>query len=274
MENTKNKIMYSFNKKASSYDQYSLIQKEVAQRLYDRLSSIKIKPMSVLDIGCGTGHLSDMLFRLYPDANIICLDISFNMLQESYKKNGNLSCILSDAENMPFKNKKFDLIVSSFTLHWCDEVDKIFYDIQRFLKNKGLFLFSTVGPSTLQELRTAYLSIDNDEHINTFSDMHLYGDSLVKYGFQDPVMDTEIIVIEYASFRDVLDSLKKTGANTVVGQEPKFISKSSYQKLSKNYPVNKDGNRLPVTYEIIYGIAWKNYDNTNENSGVIPIKKI
>ena len=271
---SKNKIKYSFNTKASSYDEHSIVQKEVTKRLCNRLSTIKITPNNILDIGCGTGYLSNMLSTLFPEAKITCLDISFNMLNESQKKNSDLDLILSDAENMPFKNKKFDLIVSSFTLHWCDEVDKIFYDIQRFLKNKGLFLFSTVGPSTLQELRTAYLSIDNDEHINTFSDMHLYGDSLVKYGFHDPVMDTEIIVIEYASFRDVLDSLKKTGANTVVGQEPKFISKSSYQKLSKNYPINKDGNRLPVTYEIIYGIAWKNYDNTNENSGVIPIKKI
>ena len=102
----------------------------------------------------------------------------------------------------------------------------------------------------------------------------MYGDSLLKHGFHDPVMDTEEIVIEYTSFRDILDSLKKTGANTVIGQESKFISKSSYKKLSENYPTNKANNRLPVTYEIIYGIAWKNHDNTIENTGVIPIKKI
>mgnify|MGYP001189276219 FL=1 len=274
MENTKNKIMYSFNKKASSYDQYSLIQKEVAHRLYDRLSSIKIKPMSVLDIGCGTGHLSDMLFRLYPDANIICLDISFNMLQESYKKNGNLSCILSDAENMPFKNNKFDLIISSFTLHWCDEIEKIFFDTHRFLKDKGLFLFSTVGPNTLDELETAYYqAIDTEKHVNYFSDMHTYGDLLLKFGFHDPVMDTEKIIVEYNTFKDVLDSLKKTGANMVRDSKPGYINKNSYQKLSNAYPTNQN-NRYPVTYEMIYGTAWKNIENTAENTEVIPIKKI
>ena len=86
MENIKNKIMCSFDKKASSYDKYSLIQDEVAQRLCDRLSNITIKPVSILDIGCGTGYLSDMLFKLYPHANITCLDISLNMLEESHKK--------------------------------------------------------------------------------------------------------------------------------------------------------------------------------------------
>ena len=87
-------------------------------------------------------------------------------------------------------------------------------------------------------------------------------------------MDTEKIVIEYESFQDVLNSLKKTGANTVIGQQPKFFNKSSYQQLSENYPINTANNRLPVTYEMIYGIAWKNLPNSIENTGVIPIKKI
>ena len=153
-------------------------------------------------------------------------------------------------------------------------MERIFSDIHRFLKDKGLFLFTTVGPSTLQELRDAYLFVDEEQHINTFSDMHLYGDSLLKHGFHDPVMDIENIVIEYNSFKDVLSSLKKTGANTVIGQEPKFISKSSYNKLAKNYPLNNTNKRLPVTYEMIYGLAWKNNLKSNENIGVIPIKNI
>ena len=85
MENTKNKIICSFDKKASSYDKYSLVQDEVARRLCDRLSNITIKPMNILDIGCGTGYLSDLLFKLYPHANIKCLDISIIILKESKK---------------------------------------------------------------------------------------------------------------------------------------------------------------------------------------------
>ena len=274
MENIKNKIMYSFDKKASSYDKYSFVQKEVARRLCDRLSNITIKPLSILDIGSGTGYLSDMLYKMYPNANITCLDISFNMLKESNKKNADLNNILSDAENMPFKNNKFDLIISSFTFHWCSEIEKIFFDIHRFLKDKGLFLFTTVGPNTLEELETAYSeAIDAEKHINYFSDMHTYGDSLLKLGFQDPVMDMEKIIIEYNTFKDVLDSLKKTGANTVMASKPSYVSKNSYQKLSRAYPTNKN-NRFPVTYEMIYGIAWKNLGNSDENTGVIPIKKI
>tara|TARA_B100001564_G_C20525373_1_gene617122 strand:- start:36 stop:860 length:825 start_codon:yes stop_codon:yes gene_type:complete len=274
MDKYKNKIKCSFNNKAYSYDEYALVQIEVANRIYKRLSTIKIQPKNILDIGSGTGHLSDMLSKLFPKANIICLDISLNMLQESYKKNSRFKCVQSDAENMPFKENQFDLVVSSFTLHWCYNVEKIFFDTYRILRSKGLFLFTTVGPSTLEELKAAYQSIDDKQHINKFSDMHIYGDLLLKYSFQDPVMDLEKIIIEYSSLLDVLDSLKKTGANIVLGQEPLYFKKNIYQKLTANYPVNKDNKRLPVTYEMIYGTAWKDLINSDKNTGVIPIKKI
>ena len=104
--------------------------------------------------------------------------------------------------------------------------------------------------------------------------MHTYGDLLLKFGFQDPVMDMEKIIIEYKTFKDVLDSLRKTGANTVIENIPSYTSKDSYRKLSEAYPTNHSNKRYPVTYEMIYGTAWKNPENTDENTGVIPIKKI
>ena len=72
----------------------------------------------------------------------------------------------------------------------------------------------------------------------------------------------------------ILDSLKKTGANIVRDSNPSYTSKNSYQKLSNAYPTNQSNDRYPVTYEMIYGIAWKNLENTDENTEVIPIKKI
>jgi malonyl-CoA O-methyltransferase len=102
----------------------------------------------------------------------------------------------------------------------------------------------------------------------------MYGDSLLKCGFDDPVMDMEEIIVEYSSFRGVLNSLKKTGANTVIGQEPSYISKKSYIELSNVYPKNDDNGKFPVTYEMIYGMSWKRVKKTNDNPKVIPIKKI
>ena len=274
MENYKKRIRQAFNTKASSYDEYSVAQREVGRRMIERLDLLKFKPSNILDLGSGTGYLAELLLSKFPTSNITCLDLAENMLLECREKIPNSNLIVSDIESMPFKPESFDLIISSFTLHWCEEIEKIFYDVRKSLKNDGIFMFTTVGPNTLRELQKAYTYIDIEQHVNSFTDMHMYGDSLLKCGFDDPVMDMEEIIVEYSSFRGVLNSLKKTGANTVIGQESSYISKKSYIELSNVYPKNEGNGKFPVTYEMIYGMSWKRARKSNDNLGVIPIKKI
>ena len=274
MENYKKSIQQAFNTRASSYDEYSVAQREVGRRMIERLDLLKFKPSNILDLGSGTGYLAELLLSKFPTSNITCLDLAENMLLECREKIPNSNLIVSDIESMPFGPESFDLIISSFTLHWCEEIEKIFYDIRKSLKNDGIFMFTTVGPNTLRELQEAYTYIDIEQHVNSFTDMHMYGDSLLKCGFDDPVMDMEEIIVEYSSFRGVLNSLKKTGANTVIGQEPSYKSKKSYIELSNVYPKNDDNCKFPVTYEMIYGMSWKRVKKTNDNPKVIPIKKI
>jgi malonyl-CoA O-methyltransferase len=134
-------------------------------------------------------------------------------------------------------------------------------------------MFTTVGPDTLKELRDAYKVIDSYEHINTFDDMHTYGDILLSSGFHDPVMDVERLIIEYKNFNEVLQSLRKTGANTVIYNESKFTTKKSLKNLENHYKKSNKNGLFPVTYEMIYGIAWKKGTQNSKNSEVvIPIK--
>jgi len=274
MANYKKRIQQAFNMKASSYDEYSVAQREVGRRMIERLDLLKFKPLNILDLGSGTGYLAELLLDKFPESNVTCLDLAENMLLKCREKAPNLNLIISDIENMPFRPASFDLIISSFTLHWCEEIEKIFYDVRKSLKGDGIFMFTTVGPNTLRELQEAYTYIDIEQHVNSFTDMHMYGDSLLKCGFDDPVMDVEEIIVEYSSFKGVLNSLKKTGANTVIGQEPSYISKKSYIELSNVYPKNNDNDKFPVTYEMIYGMSWNRVKKNIDNTGVIPIKKI
>ena len=275
MKNYKKKIAKSFNSRSSTYEEYSLVQNEVSHRMIERLKLMKFKPKTILDLGSGTGYLSNILKKIFPDTNITCLDISLEMLLQCRKKNADFNLVVADAENMPFQDDVFDLVISSFTLHWCEEIDKIFSDVHRYLKNNGVFMFTTVGPNTLIELNNAYANIDDEQHVNSFTDMHIYGDSLLKCNFHDPVMDVENLIIEYSSFANILKSLRKTGANTVIGQQSSYMTKKSYKKLASSYKKNEDNGRFPVSYEMIYGISWKNIeDNPNKNTDVINIKKI
>tara|TARA_B100001029_G_scaffold122950_1_gene102293 strand:+ start:727 stop:1557 length:831 start_codon:yes stop_codon:yes gene_type:complete len=274
-EKYRKKIARSFDSKSKFYDNYSIVQKEIARRMIGRLSLTKINPLNILDLGSGTGYLASLIAEKYPSASVTCLDISEKMILECKKKNNNFKLVISDIEKLPFNYSSFDLVVSSFTLHWCEEIDKIFFDIFKILKDNGLFMFTTVGPSTLKELQEAYANVDDNQHINSFTDLHLYGDSLLNNKFQDPVMDMEEVVVEYRTFHDVLDSLRKTGANTLIGTSKPYTKKSDYIRLLNSYPINKKNKLYPVTYEMIYGFSWKNHNQKeSNNTKVIPIKKI
>ena len=274
MDNYKKRIRESFNRRADTYDNYAIIQKEVAGRIFDRLSGIKIKPKSILDLGCGTGSLTQKISALYPDAKIVPLDFSEEMLRICRSKVSKVNPICADIENIPIIESRFDLIISSLTFHWATDLYSTFLKIHELLKDDGCFLFSSIGPDTLLELREVLSKIDKQDRVNRFIDMHHYGDALLKIGFSDPVVDNEKIIVEYQSFSDVLKSLKKIGANTVEKIADKKLTRTDYQSALDGYSMNENSN-YPVTYEVLYGLAWKKTpSNPKINEDVIPIQPI
>jgi len=79
------------------------------------LSKIKeLKPESILEIGCGFGRNINFLIKNGIEAEkIIGVDISSKMIDKAkeYLKKGTVRLIVADANNLPFKNKEFDLVL-------------------------------------------------------------------------------------------------------------------------------------------------------------------
>ena len=142
----------SFSKRASSYDSQSFVQDDVNNRLLDRLNLIKHYKKDILEIGSGTGCLSQKLKQTYPSINLTSMDLSHEMLLIHKNKNPHAKCINAKAEYPPFKHEVFDTILSSLTLHWCEIDDSMFKKYHSLLKPEGLFLFSVAGPDTFKEL--------------------------------------------------------------------------------------------------------------------------
>ena len=76
MANYKKRIQQAFNMKASSYDEYSVAQREVGRRMIERLDLLKFKPLNILDLGSGTGYLAELLLDKFPESNVTCLDLA------------------------------------------------------------------------------------------------------------------------------------------------------------------------------------------------------
>ncbi len=126
------------------------------------------------------------------------------------------------------------------------------------MKPDGVLVFTTFGPDTLKELRQAFTHADNYQHVNQFMDMHDIGDLLVHSGFATPVMDMEYITLTYDDVESVMHDLKTIGAHNVSrGRRQGLMGKTAWQKAIAQYETLRQNGKLPATYEIIYGHAWK-----------------
>jgi malonyl-CoA O-methyltransferase len=258
-------IKQAFNQAAASYDDAAVLQREVANRLNERLDYIKINPELILEIGSGTGYHTQLLTKRYPKSNVMSLDIAHAMLVSARGKTSWLQRIrkkqhwlCADAEQLPLIDNSVDMITSNLTLQWCSNLDQTFSDFYRCLKPGGLIMFTTFGPDTLKELRASWRQVDNYNHVNAFLDMHDVGDALLRNGFSDPVMDAENITLTYKEVMKLMRELKAIGAhNVTLGRQRGLTGKDKLKKLFSAYEQFRSGGVLPCTYEIVYGHAWK-----------------
>jgi malonyl-CoA O-methyltransferase len=263
----KKQVRRAFSRAAQDYDAAAVLQREVCTRMLERLDYIKLQPSRVLDVGSGTGWGTRQLGERYPKAEITALDIAIGMLQTARGTSGwwkklfagkRESFLCADVEALPIASASVDMVWSNLALQWCNDLPATFVELQRVLRVEGMLMFSSFGVDTLQELRSAFHGVDGYSHLSRFADMHDVGDMLVAAGFADPVMEMERITLTYDDVRAVMQDLKSIGAhNATAGRAPGMMGKAAWQRVTENYEKLRRDGKLPATFEIIYGHAWK-----------------
>jgi malonyl-CoA O-methyltransferase len=263
----KKQVRRAFSRAAQNYDAAAVLQREVCIRMLEKLDCIKQKPARILDVGSGTGWGTRQLSERYATAEVTALDIAMGMLQNArgtsswWKKlfagkRENFVC--ADVEALPLAANSIDMVWSNLALQWCNDLPATFVELHRVLQNEGLLMFSSFGVDTLQELRVAFKDVDGYSHVNRFTDLHDVGDMLVAAGFADPVMEMERLTLTYDDVRAVMQDLKSIGANNATaGRGTGMMGKAAWQRVIQNYETLRRDGKLPATFEIIYGHAWK-----------------
>lgn len=265
----KRAVRRAFDRAAKSYDSAAVLQREIGQRMLERLSLFRLDPRYVLDAGSGTGQTTAALARRYPRADILELDLAPMMLRQSQKARrswfhrlpgrGRRFYVCADNERLPLRAECVDLLWSNLAFQWASGFDALFREANRVIRSDGLLLFSTFGPDTLRELRSAFAAADDAVHVNRFVDMHDIGDLLIQSGFADPVMDMELITMTYADPRELMRELKSIGARNVnVGRRRSLMGRHKFAEAIEHYENLRDAEgRIPATFEVVYGHAWK-----------------
>jgi malonyl-CoA O-methyltransferase len=286
----KQQVRRSFERAAQSYDQVAILQREVGLRMQERLDLIKLKPLRVLDAGCGTGYALSFLRQRYPQAQLLALDIAASMLQKACAPPAERSLVdwwqslfrvlpepvCADIEHLPFSGGVIDLVWSNLCLQWANDLDQALREAYRCLSPGGLLMFSTMGPDTLKELRQAFSAVDGHAHVNRFIDLHDVGDSLVRCGFADPVMDMETLTLTYAELKDLMKDLKALGAhNALRVRHPGLMGRGRWEALIQAYESSRYEGKLPASFEVVYGHAWKPMPRLSPSGKpVIPIQPL
>ncbi len=256
-----------FARVAERYGDGDFLVREIDGRMQARLDYVTLQPRRVLDLGCSRGGSFAGLTARYPQAELLGLDAVPAMLAAG---RGNRpgwqrwlglgkrepQRIAADAGHLPLAAKSIDLVWSNLLLHWLDDPLPALAEAHRVLDVGGLLMFSTLGPDSLRELRAAFA--DGYAHTQRFIDMHDLGDMLVGCGFADPVMDMEVLTLTYDDLDAMFAELRAAGSSCAMkarrhgltGPRAWAAGRAAYEAM------RRDG-KLPATFEVVYGHAWK-----------------
>jgi malonyl-CoA O-methyltransferase len=267
----------AFERAALRYDSAAVLQREVGERLLERLQLVRLVPTRVLDLGCGTGVATARLLAQYPDATVLALDFALPMLHLAGRRGRwwrRPRCLCADVEHLPLTDVSIDLVFSNLTLQWCNDLPGTFRELGRVLRPGGLLLFSTLGPDTLRELRASWSAADGHSHVSPFTDLHDIGDLLLHTGFADPVMDAEWLTLTYPEVDGLMTDLRLLGAHNVTAERGRGLTgKGRFAAMRSAYEGFRGADgRLPASYEVVYGHAWAPTQRPTSDGVAIPVE--
>ena len=173
--------------------------------------------------------------------------------------------VVADEERLPFAPGGLDLIVSTLSLHWANDVVGALIQIRRALKPDGLFIGSLLGGATLTELRQSLLAAEAEltggagPRVSPFADAYDAAGLLQRSGFALPVADVDRVTVRYSHPLKLLADLRAMGETSVLAERhPKRLTRQVLARAFEIYAerfAEPDG-RFPATFEILTLTGW------------------
>ena len=247
---TAKKAQQSFSRVAGTYENFADIQKQIGM---DLLAMLPLKKMKrILDVGMGTGWLTEKIKEKYPGAYIIGLDFAFGMARQASAKNID-AVFQADAQALPFKANRFDMVVSNCAYQWVADLPRALAGCYKVLAKEGSFIFTLFGQNTLKEL-SASLDI-KDFNVGLPGDAQIF-DILFEKGFGSIEIKKRMMQREFEDIFALIRWLKRIGANRT--QRDTFVGRDLLKKADMFYKENfSSKGKIYASFEIIEGKAKK-----------------
>lgn len=178
--------------------------------------------------------------------------------------------VLEDEETLPFEPESFDLVLSSLSMHWINDLPGILSQINNVLKPDSPFIGAMLGGDSLFELRTSLQLADQERrggispHVSPLADVRDVGGLLQKAGFKMLTVDVDDIIVDYPDTFALMQDLQAMGeSNAILGREMGPIGRDvllANDAIYRELHGNEDGS-IPATFRIIYMIGWREGEN-------------
>lgn len=232
-------------------EQYTKFEKERTQPSVDLISRIEIEPKTVLDIGCGPGNSTNRLHNAFPNAYILGVDSSDDMLKKACALHHELKfkkCVIpDDLESIG----KFDLIFSNACLHWIPHHEQLLPQIMGSLNENGVLAVQMplVQNADFYHLLHKMIDCQRWEKLQNVSNFHNLSPNetyniLAKTAHSVEMWET-VYYHTVPCHNSVLEWYKGSGLrpylDLLTDEERDVFLKKLLEQLHETYPVQSDG---------------------------------
>jgi SAM-dependent methyltransferase len=254
---------------AASFDQASFLKTRAIDDLCDRLSFINRDFASALDVGAHTGAFREAVvsnpFLRGKIGYIAQCDLSAAMMSRALRDLSLGNVFVGNEEHLPLGENSLDLITSSLSLHWVNDVPGFLAQARLALRPDGLFLVSFLGGRTLQELRAVMAQAEAElgrtpaPRVSPFADAQDGAQLLQRAGFALPVADSDVVTVRYANLFGLFRDLKAMGETAAFAdRQAPALTRTLIARAADIYArdySDPDG-RIRATFEIVTLTGW------------------
>jgi malonyl-CoA O-methyltransferase len=228
------KVQQAFSNAAFQYDFLTPLHKDIGRDLLKKLHDVESAEF-ILDVGMGTGWLTERLKSYYSASRIVGIDFAPGMIAQARREEHDFSIVQGDALKLPFKERSFDVIVSNLAYQWVDDLPRAFQLLYSRLQDDGHLVMSVFGHETFRELFDVLRQARGEEDlaVKRLATKEQIGEALHQAGFRDVVMDYEHIQIRFENMMELIRWIKNIGANGL--KRDFYVGKKLLARASEIY---------------------------------------
>jgi malonyl-CoA O-methyltransferase len=242
----KQAIQRRFERAADAYDTFNVIQREMADLLVEQ---VEREPHSILELGCGTGYLTALLHKRFPQAEIEAVDFAPAMIERARRRVPSASFVVCDIEELEPEPEpeRYDLIASSATVQWLVEPELTLSRLTNSLDSNGELQLTTFGPRTFWELDEVLAELGCERGLRLLS-AQKWETLLAGVGISRIRTQSYEERFSYPDCAAFLRSVKSSGA----GYAPRVLGPGILAEGIRRYDKRfSNGSGVTVTYEIV-----------------------